>query len=68
MANPCGLDAAENVPVIAEGDPLLEAGKTYRFASRTGRNNLPEEGQHSIVPVYGDILIHDEAQRQQLIK
>jgi hypothetical protein len=64
-----GFDPAENVLVIAEGDPLLEVGTTYLFASRTGRNNLPEEeGQHFIVPVYGDIQIEDEDHRQRLIQ
>lgn len=64
-----GFDSAENVLVIAGDDPLLEEDATYLFASRTGRNNLPEEeGQHFIVPVYGDIRIEDETHRQQLVQ
>jgi hypothetical protein len=64
-----GCNPDRNVLYIVGSDPLLEVGETYMFASRTGRNNRPEEeGQHFVAAFRGRVWIQDEAHRQQLIQ
>lgn len=45
--------------IITEGDKLLEPGETYLFATR-----VSDFGGHLLVPVYGDLLIKDQTDRQ----
>jgi hypothetical protein len=52
-----------NKLLLVENDQLLMEGESYLLVSR--HNN--QHGWHTIVPVYGDILISDESHRDELI-
>ncbi|WP_079509246.1 hypothetical protein [Mesobacillus jeotgali] len=52
-----------NKLLLVENDQLLKEGESYLFISR--HNN--QRKWHSIVPVYGDILINNESHRDELI-
>ncbi|SEN29282.1 hypothetical protein [Lihuaxuella thermophila] len=49
--------------VLVEGDPLLQPGKTYLFATRY----LKQENWHTVIPNYGDILLDSPVKQQNLL-
>jgi hypothetical protein len=49
--------------ILVENDQLLKEGESYLFISR--RNE--EQDWHTVVPVYGDILINSEAHKEELL-
>lgn len=49
--------------ILAENDQLLKEGESYLFISRQNE----EKEWHTIVPVYGDILINSEAHKEELL-
>lgn len=53
-----------NELILVENDPLLENGKSYLFITKY----LKDENWHTLVPVYGDIEITNESQKQELIE
>ncbi|MEH7885070.1 hypothetical protein V7654_12210 [Bacillus sp. JJ1609] len=57
-----GYDA--NELILVENDPLLVKGKSYLFVTKY----LKEENWHTLVPVYGDIEITSESQKEELIE
>lgn len=50
--------------VLVEGDNLLEEGKEYLFVTKYNE----EKKFHTLVPIYGDILIKSEQEKAELIK
>jgi hypothetical protein len=59
-----GFSAAENALILMEEDSLLEAGKTYLFATRTGGNG----SWHTLVPEFGDLRIGNGQQQAELVQ
>ncbi|MCM3574004.1 hypothetical protein M3172_12470 [Mesobacillus subterraneus] len=49
--------------ILVENDQLLKEGESYLFISR----NNEEHDWHTVVPVYGDILINSEAHKEELL-
>lgn len=49
--------------ILVENDQLLKEGESYLFISRQNE----EKEWHTIVPVYGDILINSEAHKEELL-
>jgi hypothetical protein len=49
--------------ILVENDQLLKEGESYLFISRKSE----EHGFHTIVPVYGDILINSEEHKEELL-
>ncbi|MBT2638226.1 hypothetical protein [Bacillus sp. ISL-39] len=49
--------------ILVENDQLLKEGESYLFISRKNE----EHDWHTVVPVYGDILINGEAHQEELI-
>lgn len=52
-----------NQLTLIENDSLLEEGKSYLLVTKY----LEDENWHTLVPVYGDIEIQNENQKQELI-
>ncbi|MBT2681034.1 hypothetical protein J7E38_18750 [Bacillus sp. ISL-35] len=52
-----------NKLVLVENDQLLKEGESYLFVSRQNK----QHGWHTIVPAYGDIMIENETQKEELI-
>ena len=50
--------------ILVENDPLLKEGQLYLFVTKY----LKEENWHTLVPVYGDILIKNDVERNNLIE
>jgi hypothetical protein len=59
-----GFSAEENALVVVEEDGLLEAGKTYMFATRTGGDGT----WHTLVPRYGNVEIGAGIQQADLVQ
>ena len=53
-----------NELILVENDQLLDIGKSYLFVTKY----LKDENWHTLVPVYGDIAITSESQKQELIE
>jgi len=49
--------------ILVENDQLLKEGESYLFISRKNE----EHDFHTVVPVYGDILINSEAHKEELL-
>jgi hypothetical protein len=49
--------------ILVENDQLLEKGKSYLFVSRKNE----EQNWHTVVSVYGNILINSEEQKEELL-
>lgn len=49
--------------ILVENDQLLKEGESYLFISRKNE----EKDWHTVVPVYGDILINNEAHKEELL-
>ncbi|ESU33944.1 hypothetical protein G3A_03875 [Bacillus sp. 17376] len=49
--------------ILVENDQLLEEGESYLFVS--GKNE--EQNWHTVVPVYGDIMIESEAHKEEML-
>jgi hypothetical protein len=49
--------------ILVEDDQLLKEGESYLFISRINE----EQYWHTIVPVYGDIMIESEAHKEELV-
>ncbi|MBT2662634.1 hypothetical protein [Bacillus sp. ISL-45] len=49
--------------ILVENDQLLKEGESYLFISRKNE----EHDWHTVVPVYGDILINGEEHQEELI-
>lgn len=49
--------------ILVENDQLLKEGESYLFITR----KIEEQNLHTVVPVYGDILINSEAHREELL-
>jgi hypothetical protein len=49
--------------ILVENDKLLKEGESYLFISRKNE----EHDFHTVVPVYGDILINSEAHKEELL-
>jgi hypothetical protein len=49
--------------ILVENDKLLKEGESYLFVSRKNQ----EQNWHTVVPVYGDIMIESEAHKEVLI-
>jgi hypothetical protein len=54
----------ENELILIEGDQLLKEGQSYLFVTK----HLKEENWNTLVPVYGDIKINNEEEKQKLIE
>jgi hypothetical protein len=50
--------------ILVENDQLLKEGQSYLFVTKY----LEEENWHTLVPVYGDILITNEDEKEELIE
>ena len=50
--------------ILIEGDQILQEGKEYLFVTKF----LEIENWYTLVPVYGDILISSDAEKDRLIK
>jgi hypothetical protein len=50
--------------ILVENDQLLKEGESYLFISRKNA----EKDWHTVVPVFGDILIKNEAHKEELLK
>ncbi len=50
--------------ILVEGDQLLKDGQLYLFVTK----HLKEESWHTLVPVYGDILITNEEAKKGFIE
>jgi hypothetical protein len=59
-----GFSAEENALVVVEEDGLLQAGKTYMFATRTGGDG----SWHTLVPGYGNVEIGPGVQQVDLVQ
>ena len=59
-----GFSAEENALILMEQDGLLEAGKTYLFATRTGGNG----SWHTLVPEFGDLRIGNGQEQAALVQ
>ena len=53
----------ENELILIENDQLIQEGQSYLFVTKY----LEEENWHTLVPVYGDILITNEDEKEELI-
>lgn len=49
--------------ILVENDQLLKEGESYLFVSRKDE----EHDWHTVVPVYGDILISSESHKEELL-
>lgn len=49
--------------VLVEGDRILQANQTYLFATR----HLDSENWHTVVPVYGDVLLSSPEKHQKAL-
>jgi hypothetical protein len=49
--------------ILVENDQMLKEGESYLFISRKNE----EHDFHTVVPVYGDILINSEAHKEELL-
>lgn len=49
--------------ILVENDQLLEEGESYLFLSRKNE----KQNWHTVVSVYGDILINSEAHKEELL-
>lgn len=54
----------EHELILVENDQLLKEGQSYLFVTKY----LEEENWHTLVPVYGDILINNVDVKENLIK
>lgn len=54
----------EDELILVEDDQLLKEGQSYLFVTKY----LEEENWHTLVPVYGDILINNVDVKENLIK
>ncbi|WP_342578105.1 hypothetical protein [Psychrobacillus sp. FSL K6-2843] len=50
--------------ILVENDPLLKEGQLYLFVTKY----LQEENWYTLVPVYGDILINNNDEKNNLIQ
>lgn len=57
-----GYSIEEGLTVLVEGDQLLRPGETYLFATKAGGRGR----WHTLVPVYGDILIENSREHDRL--
>lgn len=49
--------------ILVENDQLLKEGESYLFVSRKNE----EQDWHTVVPVYGDIMIESEAHKEKML-
>ncbi|MBT2693771.1 hypothetical protein [Bacillus sp. ISL-55] len=49
--------------ILVENDQLLKEGESYLFVSRKNE----EQDWHTVVPVYGDIIIESEAHKEEML-
>jgi hypothetical protein len=60
-----GYDRAKNHMVLVEGDPPLEKGQEYLFATRLDR----EEGWYAVAaPPFGDVRLRDARHRAEVVE
>jgi hypothetical protein len=67
-----GFNEDENTVILMQGDQLLKAGDTYllvtKGALRRNGNGKPKVLWHTLVPVYGDVPIANEAERVEIVE
>lgn len=59
-----GFSAEENALILIEEDGLLETGKVYMFATKTGGDGAWQ----TLVPEFGDLHIGNSAQQADLVQ
>lgn len=59
-----GWSVEEGRTILVAGDELLEIGRTYLFATRTGGGGE----WHTLVPIYGKLPVGDRLERERLIE